>query len=450
MKRTTLFALAVSSLFFIFSLSMRAEPTPAERVAEIQKALLAAKLDGWLFYDFRGSDPLAARILRLGEHASGSRRWFYYIPASGEPTKIVHSIERAKLDALPGKRVTYRGWEELHARVHDALNTGPVVAGVPPAKTRGDAADTAATTAETKHRRIAMQYSPMNDIPYISRVDAGTIELVRSFGAEVVTSAELVQQFEAVLTPAQKQSHVEASDKLHRVLMEAFAEIGMDIRAEKPITEYDIQQFIARRLDEEGMTREDGIVAVNANTANPHYFPTREVFSPIKRGDFVLFDIVSKLRQPGAICTDQTWTGFVGDTVPEEYVRIFNIVREARDAATEFVRKNVREGKRIHGAEVDDVSRGVIKRAGYGEQFTHRTGHSIGEECHGNGVNIDNFETRDSRFITAGVLFSIEPGIYQEGKFGVRSEIDVYVGDKDIDVTGQPIQTEIVPILKAQ
>jgi Xaa-Pro dipeptidase len=431
MNPTRFFALATLSLSFMFSPAMRAEPTPADRVAEIQKALQAAKLDGWLFYDFRGSDPLAARILRLGDHASGSRRWFYYIPATGEPTKIVHSIERAKLDALPGKRVTYRGWEELHAQVAGAIQ------GPPENRPR-----------QSVTKRIAMQYSPRNDIPYISRVDAGTIELVRSFGAEVVTSAELVQQFEAVLTPAQKQSHIEASDKLHRILMEAFAEIGKDIRAEKPITEYDIQQFISRRLDEEGMTKEDGIVAVNANTANPHYFPARETALPIKRGDFVLLDIVGKLRQPGAIYTDQTWTGFVGDTVPQEYVRIFNIVREARDAATEFVRKNVREGKRIHGAEVDDVSRGVIKRAGYAEQFTHRTGHSIGEEGHGNGVNIDNFETRDSRFITAGVCFSIEPGIYQEGKFGVRSEIDVYVGDKDMEVTGQPIQTEIVPILK--
>ena len=415
------FALAGLVVFSIFVSTMRAEPTPAERIAQIQKALAAAKLDGWLFYDFRGSDPLAPRILKLGEHASGSRRWFYYIPKSGEPAKIVHSIERAKLDSLPGKRLVYRGWEEQHAHLRQTLS---------------------------KQKRIAMQYSPNNDIPYISRVDAGTIELIRSFGVEVVTSAELVQQFEAVVTPEQKQSHIEASDKLHRVLMDAFAEIGRNIRDEKPMTEYDIQQFIARRLDEEGMNPENGIVAVNANAANPHYFPTKESSSPIKRGDFVLLDIVSKLRKPGAICTDQTWTGFVGDSVPEEYVRIFNIVRDARDAATEFVRKNVREGKRIHGAEVDDVSRGVIKRAGYGEQFTHRTGHSIGEECHGNGVNIDNFETRDSRFITAGVLFSIEPGIYLEGKFGVRSEIDVYVGDKDIEVTGQPIQTEIVAILK--
>ena len=421
------FVLAALVVCSIFAPAMRADPTPAERVADIQKALQAAKLDGWLFYDFRGSDPLAPRILKLGEHASGSRRWFYYIPANGEPTKIVHSIERGKLDALPGKRVTYRGWEEQHTLLREALN---------------------ATKAANAHRRVAMQYSPNNDIPYISRVDAGTVELIRSFGIEVVTSAELVQQFEAVLTPEQRQSHVEASDKLHRVLMAAFAEIARNIREDKPVTEYDIQQFISQHLYDEGMTREAGIVAVNANAANPHYFPTKESPAPIKRGDFVLLDIVSKLRTPGAICTDQTWTGFVGDTVPEEYVRIFNIVREARDAATEFVRKNVREGKRIHGAEVDDVSRGVIKKAGYGEQFTHRTGHSIGEECHGNGVNIDNFETRDSRYITAGVLFSVEPGIYLEGKFGVRSEIDVYVGDKDIEVTGQPIQTEIVPILK--
>jgi Xaa-Pro dipeptidase len=431
MTPTQRFTLAALLLFSIFASTMRADPTPAERVAEIQKALQAAKLDGWLFYDFRGSDPLAPRILKLGEHASGSRRWFYYIPATGEPTKIVHSIERGKLDALPGQRAVYRGWEEQHALVAGAIQG--------PAETR---------PRHSVEKRVAMQYSPKNDIPYISRVDAGTIELIRSFGVEVVTSAELVQQFEAVLTPEQKQSHIEASDKLHRVLMDAFAEIGRNIREEKPVTEYDIQQFIARRLDEEGMTREDGIVAVNANAANPHYFPTKEAATPIRRGDFVLLDIVSKLRKTGAICTDQTWTGFVGDTVPEEYVRIFNIVREARDSATEFVRKNIREGKRIHGAEVDDVSRGVIKRAGYGEQFTHRTGHSIGEECHGNGVNIDNFETRDSRFITAGVLFSIEPGIYLEGKFGVRSEIDVYVGEKDIDVTGQPIQTEIVPIFK--
>jgi Xaa-Pro aminopeptidase len=189
-------------------------------------------------------------------------------------------------------------------------------------------------------------------------------------------------------------------------------------------------------------------VAVNANTANPHYTPTREEAAPIKRGDFVLLDLVGKFTRPHAVFTDQTWTGYVGETVPEEFSRVFNIVREARDAAVEFVRTNIRAGKTIRGADVDDVSRGVITRAGYGDQFTHRTGHSIGEEVHGNGVNIDNFETRDSRRITPGICFSIEPGIYLEGKFGVRSEVDVYVSDKDIEVTGQPIQTEVVAILK--
>ena len=427
-----LFLLSALLLFFIFPSPMRAEPTPAERVAQIQTALRAAKLDGWLFYDFRGSDPLALRILRLDSHAVGSRRWFYYVPASGEPTKIVHSIERYKLDALPGKRLVYRGWDELRSHL------GVTLSGHPPDK----------RPRHSTSSRIAMQYSPMNDIPYISRVDAGTIEQVRSCGAEVVTSAELVQQFEAVWTPAQKQSHIEASDKTHGIIMEAFAEIARRIRADEPVTEYDIQQFIVRRWDQEGLIPEPGIVAANANSANPHYAPTREVTLPIKRGDFVLIDIASKLKKEGAVFTDQTWTGYVGETVPEEFTRIFNIVREARDSAVEFVRKNVRAGKFIRGAEIDDVSRGVIQRAGYGDQFTHRTGHSIGEEGHGNGVNIDNFETRDSRRLIPGIAFSIEPGIYLEGKFGVRSEIDVYVAEKDIEVTGQPIQTEIVPILK--
>ena len=404
---------------------MRAQQTPAERVAEIHSALRAAKLDGWLFYDFRHSDPLAYRILKLDENMGVSRRWFYYIPASGEPVKLVQSIEQFKLDALPGKKLIFRGWRELHERLRETLGGKP-----------------------DKVKRIAMQYSPMNDIPYMSRVDAGTIELVRSLGVEPVTSAELVQQFEAVFSPAQHAMHVEASDKMHRIIQEAFAEIARRIRADQPTTEWDIEQFMLRRYEEEGMKNEPMIIAVNANAANPHYVPTKEVNSPIKRNDFVLIDAATKLKRPDAVCTDQTWTGYVGESVPEEYSRIFNIVREARDAAVEFVRKNVRAGKSIRGAEVDDVSRGVITRAGYGEQFTHRTGHSIGEEVHGNGVNIDDFETRDSRRIIPGVCFSIEPGIYLEGKFGVRSEIDVYVSDKDIEVTGQPIQSEVIAILK--
>ena len=378
-----------SSLFvgfiicFTFVARMDAQQSPAERVAEIQAALREAKLDGWLFYDFRHSDPLAYRILKLDEKMFASRRWFYYVPASGEPVKIVQSIEQFKLDSLPGRKVVFRGWQELHAGLKEVLGA----------------------TGKESRRRVAMQYSPMNDIPYISRVDAGTIELVRSFGVEPVTSAELVQRFEAVFSPEQHQMHVEASDKMHRIIQDAFAEIARRIRADEPTTEWDIAQFMLRRYKGEGMEQEPMIVAVNANAANPHYMPTKEKNSPIKRGDFVLIDAATKLSKPDAVATDQTWTGYVGESVPEEYSRIFNIVREARDSAVDFVRKNIRAGKSIRRAEVDDVSRGVITRTGFGEQFTHRTGHSIGEETHGNGVNIDDFETRDSRRIIREVVF---------------------------------------------
>src|SRR5437762_2077803 len=428
MKASDFSILTAGILSFTLISSMHAQQSPEERVAEIQAALREAKLDGWLFYDFRHSDPLAYRILKLDEKMLASRRWFYYVPASGEAVKIVQSIEQFKLDSLPGRKVVFRGWQELHARLKEVVG---------------------AAGKESK-RRIAMQYSPMNDIPYISRVDAGTIELVRSFGVEPVSSAELVQKFEAVFSPEQHQMQVEASDKMHRIIQEAFAEIARRIRADEPTTEWDIAHFMLDRYKEEGMQEEPMIVAVNANTANPHYMPTKEKNSPIKRGDFVLIDAATKVTKPDAVATDQTWTGYVGESVPEDYSRIFNIVREARDSAVDFVRKNIGAGKPIRGAEVDDVSRAVITRAGFGEQFTHRTGHSIGEETHGNGVNIDDFETRDSRRIIPGVCFSIEPGIYFEGKFGVRSEINVYVSDKDIEVTGQPIQMEIIPILKTR
>src|ERR1043166_6476270 len=243
--------------------SMLAEQSPSERITEIQAALRDAKLDGWLFYDFRHSDPLAYRILKLDEKMHASRRWFYYVPASGEPVKIVQSIEQFKLDSLPGKKLVFGGWRQLNDRLREVLTPA----------------------AKESKRRVAMQYSPMNDIPYISRVEAGTIELVRSFEVDPVTSAELVQRFEAVFSPEQHQMHVEASDKMHRIIQEAFAEIARRIRAEEPTTEWDIAQFMLRRYKEEGMEQEPMIVAVNANTANPHYMPTEKKNSPIKRGD---------------------------------------------------------------------------------------------------------------------------------------------------------------------
>jgi Xaa-Pro aminopeptidase len=446
-KRARILLLLIASL--LISVNAHAQQTPAERVAEIQKALREAKLDGWLFYDFRGSDPLAYRILKLGATGITTRRWFYYIPATGEPTKIVHSIERGKLDALPGVRKVYLPWQQLQKFLRETLTAG--------GKERwsgqmDDPRHPERTVMRSEGgKRIAMQYSPENAIPYMSRVDAGTIELIRSFGVEPVTSADLVQRFEAVWTPEQLSMHNEAADTIHRIIIESFAEIARRIRAGEPTTEYDIQQFMEKRFAAANMTNDEDppIIAVNANAANPHYQPTREINSPIKRGDFVLFDVWYKLKKPDAVYADETWTGYVGETVPAEYTRIFNIVRDARDAAVTYVQKNMRAGITFTGASVDDVSRGVITRAGYGAQFLHRTGHSIGEEVHGNGANIDDLETRDSRRIIPRTCFSIEPGIYLEGKFGVRSEIDVYiVNEHEAIVTGQPIQTEVIAILK--
>lgn len=436
-------ALLLALLLLTFSQWARAQTAEAtERVREIQAAVRAAGLDGWLFYDFRGSDPLAYRILKLDVRGITTRRWFYFIPATGEPTKIVHSIERGKLDQLPGKKLIFLPWQQLQGYLRDTLSVRT-----------GNLVHTQRGSRRVYYRRgarIAMQYSPNNDIPYMSRVDAGTIELIRSFGVEPVSSADLVQQFEAALSDEQRDSHMEAAEKIHRIIMESFAEIARRIRAGEPTTEYDIQQFMERRFAEENLTNDNDppIVAVNANAANPHYQPSRDIHSPIKRGDFVLFDVWGKLKKPRSVYADQTWTGYVGESVPAEYTSIFNIVREARDAATKFVQDSLRAGRAIKGAEVDDVSRGVIKRAGYSAQFLHRTGHSIGEEVHGNGAHIDNLETRDARRIIPRTCFSIEPGIYLEGKFGVRSEINIYTTERDATITGQPIQTEVVAILR--
>ncbi len=395
------------------------------RIADIQAAVKQQGFDGWLFYDFRGSDILAPRILattRLG----GSRRWFYYVPASGEPVKVVHAIEPGQLDSLPGKKLIYREWQLLRDQVGKAIFGD---------KTKGPA-------------RIAMQYSPNNDIPYISRVDAGTIEMVRSTGVKIDSSADLVQQFEAVWTPEQLAMHTEAATKMQKVILETFADIKRRVNENIPTTENDVQQFMMKRYGEEGLNPSPMIVAVNANAASPHYFPRQGQGSPIKRGDLVLIDTVTKVaNKQRAPAADLTWVGYVGESVPEEYTKIWNIVFEAQQSALKAVRDAFKNGKPITGAQVDDVSRGVIRRAGYADQFLHRTGHSIGEEGHGNGANIDNLETRDSRRLIPRPAFSIEPGIYLEGKFGIRSEIDVYINGKDAIVTA-PHQTEIIAIMK--
>ena len=397
----------------------------SERIAEIQTALRNGKIDGWLFYDFRGSDILIPRILKT-ERMSGSRRWYYYVPANGEPTKIVHAIEPEKLDSLPGNKLIYREWQQIGENLRRAIFHG---------------------SKPSKPPHVAMEYSPNNDIPYIARVDAGTIEMVGALGVNVVTSADLVQRFEAVWTPEQLAMHTEAATKQQKIILEAFAEIKRRMLAKEPTTEIDIQRFMMKRFEEEGLNPEPMIVAVNANAASPHYFPTANRNSVIKVGDLVLIDTVTKVKKPKAPASDLTWMGYVGETVPEEYTKIWNIVFDAQQSAFRAVREAFQNGRTITGAQVDDVARGVIRKAGYADQFLHRTGHSIGEEGHGNGANIDNLETRDSRRLIPNTAFSIEPGIYLEGKFGVRSEIDVYVSGKDAIITA-PHQTEILAIMK--
>lgn len=418
---------AVFSLIVLASAAglVNAQSEQEKRVAEIQAALQKTSVAGWLFYDFRGSDPLAPRILKT-ERLGGSRRWFYYIPRTGEPVKVVHAIEPGQLDVLPGKKLIYREWQLLKEQIQKAILPGGPSRGLEP---------------------IMMQYSPDNDVPYVSRVDAGTIEMVRSLGVTIESSADLVQQFEAVWTPEQLAMHTEAVNKLQKIILEAFADIKRRINANIPTTEIDVQQFMIKRYAEEGMNPSPMIVAVTANAASPHYFPTKDRNSPINKGDLVLIDAVTKMSKPKAPAVDLTWVGYVGETVPEEYVKVWNIVRDARDAAFKFVQDSFRKGRPIRGADVDDVARGVIRKAGYADQFLHRTGHSIGEEGHGNGANIDNLETRDTRRLIPRTAFSIEPGIYLEGKFGIRSEIDVYVTENDAIITA-PHQTEIIPILR--
>lgn len=413
-----------SLLTFVFILTLSvvafSQTDQEKRISEIQAALKEQKLDGWLFYDFRGSDILTPRILKA-ERMGGSRRWFYYVPASGEPVKVVHAIEPGQLDSLPGRKLIYREWQLLRDQVGAAIGK--------------------------KKAKVAMQYSPNNDIPYIARVDAGTIEMVRSLGVTVESSADLVQQFEAVWTPEQLAMHTEAAVKMQKVIIETFAEIKRRINANIPTNENDVQQFMMKRYDEEGMNPSPMIVAVNANAASPHYFPRQGKGAEIKRGDLVLIDTVTKVKKPKAPAADLTWVGYVGETVPEEYTKVWNIVFNAQQSALKAIRDAFSAGKPITGAQADDVSRGVIRKAGYADQFLHRTGHSIGEEGHGNGANIDNLETRDSRRLIPGTAFSIEPGIYLEGKFGIRSEIDVYLDGKGAIITA-PHQTEIIAILK--
>ncbi len=393
--------------------------THSARIEEIQAALKEAALDGWLFYDFHKSDPIAYSILGLPERMA-SRRWFYLIPARGTPLKLVHRIEPDSLEPAPGERRLYAGLAELLSRLDEAL--------------KGT-------------KRIAMQYSPENAIPYISRVDAGTVEMIRSRGVEVVSSADLVQTFEATLTRDQLDTHLAAVKLLRETVDLTFSEVRRRILDRTPVTEHQIQQFMAAHFKKNGFVCDHPpIVAVNENSGNPHYSPEPESSRPIRKGDHFLIDLWCKKDVPGSIYADITWTAFLDTTVPEENRKIFDIVTGGRDAAASFVIDAVRKGREVRGWEVDDVCREHIAARGYAEYFIHRTGHSLGEEVHGNGANIDHFETRDERRLIPRTAFTIEPGVYLPA-FGVRSEIDLYLGDDGARITGEPIQKRLEPLL---
>jgi Xaa-Pro dipeptidase len=371
----------------------------------IQDALKQAGLDGWLFCDFHNRDPISYRVLGLDYGKFTSRRWYYFIPVLGEPTALVHKVEPTKLDPLPGKKVFYLAWTELHRLIKETLGTSG--------------------------RKIAMQYSPGNAVPAVSTVDAGTIELLRGFGYDIVSSADLVQQFEAKIDEAGYASHLEASELIYRIKDEAFAEIEKGLKSKRTVTEFDIQRFILRRFDETGLDcrGELPIVGVNDHPANPHFEPTAQNAYPIKKGDTILIDLWAKLKTPGAIFADITWCGFAGQNPPQKYVELFRVATSARDEGVRFIRSRFNEKRDCFGWEVDQAVRDVVIRAGWGDKFIHRTGHSIGENVHGNGVNLDNLETRDDRKLVSGVCFSIEPGIYLDGEMAVRTEIDVFIGE---------------------
>jgi Xaa-Pro aminopeptidase len=390
-------------------------------LARIQAELGAAGLDGWLFYDFHNRDAIAYRVLGLDHGKFTSRRWFYFIPARGEPVRLAHKVEPGKLDALPGAKRLYLGWRELHAALKEIL--GPA-------------------------RKVAMQFSPQAAIPYVSTVDAGTVDLVRSLGYEVVSSADLVQTFEAVIDERGYRSHLDAGERIQRIKDGAFQEIAAALAAGRTLTEHGLQQWILQRFEAEGLDcmGELPIVGTNEHPADPHFEPTPQNSRPFKKGDTVLIDLWAKRKQPGAIFYDITWCGFVGEAPPEKYTEIFRVARDARDAALGFVRERFQRREPCHGYQVDDACRRVVEQAGYGPYFIHRTGHSIGQEVHGNGVNIDNLETRDERRLVPGICFSIEPGIYLPGEMAVRTEIDVFITSAGEVVVAGEMQRELVRI----
>ncbi len=388
-------------------------------IAAVQGALRTEGLDGWLLYDFHGSNPIAQRLagLNRGGHMT-TRRWYYFVPATGEPRALVHAIERHNLDALPGTKTVYAGRQALESGLRG------LVAGA---------------------TRVAMEYSPLNAIPYLSRVDAGTIEMVRGLGVEVVSSGNLAQQFEAVWDARAIGTHRVASDALYRIKDRAFDAIRQRVRDRVPTTEYDIQQSMVGWFADEGLVSDSAPnVSAQEDAGNPHYMPAADGSRAIRADELVLLDLGGKRPEPGAVFADITWVGFTGSAVPAEMARAFDAVARARDAAVATAQRAARAGDTVCGFELDLAARAVLEQAGYGAHILHRTGHSLGEEVHGNGAHLDDYETHDDRRLMPGSGFTIEPGLYFP-TFGVRTEINVVWEARDARVTG-PAQDAIVPL----
>ena len=388
---------------------------------DIQENLRKLNVDGWLIYDFRGSNDLALSILDIPSTSHLTRRFYYFIPQNGTPLKIVNEIEAGHLNHLPGDKFTYSSYKSLQ----EHLNRISEVT-----------------------KRLAMEYSPKNNIPYVSKVDAGTVEFIRSLGIEVISSGDLISRFNAVWSKEQFEENHSAAVALTEIVKEAFDFIGNILSNDKNTNEYEVQQFIMKRFKDNGLITDfPPIVGVDENSSNPHYSPTVDMHKTINRGNFVLIDLWAKVDKPDGVWADITWTGYTEASVPEKYSEVFDVVAEARDTAFNLVVSRFKEGRDLHGFEVDDAARGVIEKAGYGKYFIHRTGHSITTDLHGSGANMDNYETHDERLILPSTSFSIEPGIYLPD-FGVRSEIDVFVtGDGEVISTGQEIQKEVYPIM---
>ncbi len=395
----------------------------AAKIKSIQAKLQEENIDGWLFYDFWKRNEFAQRILEFPKHLLNTRRFFYLILARGEPRKLVHSIEQWNLDHLPGEKSVFLSWQSLE----EGLKT--LLSGM---------------------KTVAMEYSPGNAIPYISKVDAGTIETVKKTGVNIVSSMNLTQYFEARWTQEAYRDNLETAKVLRGVVDKAFGFMKQRITAKQRITEYDVQQFMYKLFGESGLvTPIEPNCSVGANSGNPHYEPTKEVHSELREGDFVLIDLWAKKNKPGSTFNDITWVGYLGTSVPEKYTKVFNVVRQARDAAVDLLKKRFAEKKTVRGCDVDDAAREVIVKAGFGQYFVHRTGHSITEDLHGSGANMDNLETRDERTIIPETSFSVEPGVYFLGDFGIRSEINVYISKEgEVVIPGEPRQQEVVAILK--